>query len=192
MATFPHVESPHRFVAQPSSGVGLLMLSGSPLGLVYANIEAVQILTYPEDPAKIVALDRFIVGKIVTILGDSRSHHFLSSVLSPTGFVSGRRHYVSRAFSLQSRGENTPGQPEVAVLLERGGFTLDASRVGEQFHLTERERETLILLSLGLTNKEIANRLNVSPHTVKAFVRTIMIKTGAVTRSGIVGRCSAQ
>ena len=192
MATLPYVEPPQQAAVRPSSGIGLLMLSGSPFGPVYANVEAVQILTYPEDPAKIIALDRFIAGKIETILGDRRGDSRPHELWPPAEFVSGRRHYVSRAFSLQSSAGTTPRQPAVAVLLERGGFDLDGSRVAEQFHLTKRERETVVFLSLGLTNKDIANRMNVSPHTVKAFVKTIMFKTGALTRSGIVGRCSAQ
>ena len=40
----------------------------------------------------------------------------------------------------------------------------------------------------GLSSKEIANRMNVSPNTVKAFLRLIMIKTGVSSRSAVVGK----
>jgi DNA-binding CsgD family transcriptional regulator len=39
----------------------------------------------------------------------------------------------------------------------------------------------------GLTNKEIAGRMNISPNTVRVFIRMVMGKLGVSTRSGIVG-----
>ena len=59
--------------------------------------------------------------------------------------------------------------------------------MSESFHLTEREREVVELLIQGLTNKEIAGRMNISPNTVRAFIRMVMGKLGVSTRSGIVG-----
>jgi DNA-binding CsgD family transcriptional regulator len=44
------------------------------------------------------------------------------------------------------------------------------------------------LLANGLTNKEISARMGVSVNTVKAFVRSVMLKLGVTTRAGIVGR----
>ena len=40
----------------------------------------------------------------------------------------------------------------------------------------------------GFTSKEIAARMKISPNTVKAFLRLIMLKLRVSTRSGIVGR----
>jgi hypothetical protein len=40
----------------------------------------------------------------------------------------------------------------------------------------------------GLTSKEIANRMNISVNTVKAFLRLIMVKMNVSTRSGIAGK----
>ena len=58
----------------------------------------------------------------------------------------------------------------------------------EQYKLTPREREVVTLLTEGLTSKEIAQKMNISAHTVKGFVHLIMVKLGVTTRSGIVGR----
>jgi len=44
------------------------------------------------------------------------------------------------------------------------------------------------LLLQGLSNKEIANRMNISPNTVNTFFRLIMIKMGVSSRSGILAR----
>mgnify|MGYP001765121661 CR=1 FL=1 len=49
--------------------------------------------------------------------------------------------------------------------------------------LTGREREVLDLVAEGLTNKEIARRLAVSPATVKAHVERIIAKLGVSDRT---------
>lgn len=52
--------------------------------------------------------------------------------------------------------------------------------------LTHRELEVLQLLAEGLTNKEIAQRLGISEHTVKFHVNAILAKLGADTRTEAV------
>jgi DNA-binding CsgD family transcriptional regulator len=60
-------------------------------------------------------------------------------------------------------------------------------RAGLEYHLTDREQEALIGVAKGLTGKELASRMNISPNAVKAFLRLIMVKMGVTTRAGIVG-----
>ncbi len=48
--------------------------------------------------------------------------------------------------------------------------------VGDAISLTTREQEVLGLVAKGATNKEIANSLNVSIHTVKSHMRKILAK----------------
>jgi DNA-binding CsgD family transcriptional regulator len=77
----------------------------------------------------------------------------------------------------------------VALLLERRSpGWLSLSEISESYNLTRRERQTVELLVRGLTTKEIAVQMSVSPNTVKAFLRLVMIKLGVSTRSGIVGK----
>jgi two-component system, NarL family, response regulator YdfI len=52
--------------------------------------------------------------------------------------------------------------------------------------LTRRELEILQMLAGGLSNKEIAARLNISDHTVKFHVASILGKLGAVSRTEAV------
>jgi DNA-binding NarL/FixJ family response regulator len=52
--------------------------------------------------------------------------------------------------------------------------------------LTARELEVLRLLALGLANKQIAARLNISDHTVKFHVAAILGKLGAASRTEAV------
>lgn len=54
--------------------------------------------------------------------------------------------------------------------------------------LTEREREVLILLASGLTNKEIALRLTITANTVKRHLKSLFAKLGVNTRSAASAR----
>ena len=53
---------------------------------------------------------------------------------------------------------------------------------------TARQRGILNGLVLGLTNKEIAESMMISVHTVKEYVRQLMMKLHTSSRTGIVGR----
>ena len=52
--------------------------------------------------------------------------------------------------------------------------------------LTDREREVMALVGMGLTNDEIARRLVVSPLTAKTHVSRAMVKLGARDRAQLV------
>jgi DNA-binding NarL/FixJ family response regulator len=52
--------------------------------------------------------------------------------------------------------------------------------------LTAREREVVVLVALGLSNDEIAERLVVSRTTAKTHVSRVMLKLGARTRAKLV------
>jgi len=58
--------------------------------------------------------------------------------------------------------------------------------LGSHETLTPRELEVLERLASGLSNKEIADRLGVSFHTVKFHVNSILGKLGASTRTEVV------
>jgi DNA-binding CsgD family transcriptional regulator len=89
---------------------------------------------------------------------------------------------------LQASSKQTEG-PTIAIVLERSSRRNEnLRRLFERYKLTPREREAVLLLTDGLTSKEIAQRMDISPHTVKGFLRFIMVKLGVTTRSGIVGK----
>jgi DNA-binding CsgD family transcriptional regulator len=52
--------------------------------------------------------------------------------------------------------------------------------------LTEREREVLTLVAAGMQSGELAERLFLSPETVKSHVQNAMVKLGAHTRAHAV------
>ena len=74
-------------------------------------------------------------------------------------------------------------------MLERASNeAITIAELSERFGLTVREQETVKYLLEGLTSKEIAERMKISPNTVKAFIRLVMVKLNVSTRSGIIGK----
>src|SRR5438477_2423267 len=166
----------------PRSASGFILMDSS-LRPISFNTEAIEILNYPNKIANLRRPDVFLAGRIRSDLTSQQP-----SIDSPlvTEFRSGRRRYFCRAFLVDSNPRN-PSHPRIAVLLERGPSTLiHLSQVSRQFHLTQREREALEYLLQGLSTKELANRMNISPNTGKAFLRLIMAKMGTSSRSAIV------
>jgi DNA-binding CsgD family transcriptional regulator len=76
------------------------------------------------------------------------------------------------------------GLPHIGI----GGRARVPNRMAQLFNFSQREKQAVELLLLGLSNKEIANRMNISPNTVNTFFRLIMIKMGVSSRSGILAR----
>jgi DNA-binding NarL/FixJ family response regulator len=58
----------------------------------------------------------------------------------------------------------------------------NVQRVSSRFNVSAREREVLSFLIEGLSNKEIADRLNISPATVRNHVHSIFEKTDMSNR----------
>ncbi|MFJ3923807.1 response regulator [Streptomyces sp. NPDC090022] len=81
----------------------------------------------------------------------------------------------------------------IATFLAQGGRSgpaadgiPDGARAQRLAALTGREREVLVLVAAGLSNDEIAGRLEVSPLTVKTHVNRAMAKLGARDRAQLV------
>jgi DNA-binding NarL/FixJ family response regulator len=77
-----------------------------------------------------------------------------------------------------SRGES-PLHPKAAREL----LTLRAGRPSGAPQLTDREREVLTLVRLGLANKQIARRLGISERTVKAHLTSVFTRLGVADRT---------
>jgi len=66
--------------------------------------------------------------------------------------------------------------------IARAAEARDAGMVLADVRMTRREREVIDLIGEGLSNKEIAQRLNIATHTVKSHVRNVMEKLALHTR----------
>lgn len=171
-----------RAMAPAAAGFILADKNGNPL---YASQEARAILTYPKDSRNFLPAWTSLQKAIFPLSGNQELSAGYSSRAET---MSGRRRYVCLAIPLdKSRAERMIGGT-VAIVLERHReASALAKTTSEHFRLTEREQEVVEFLIRGLTNKEIATRMQISPNTVRAFVRMVMGKLGISTRSGIVG-----
>jgi DNA-binding CsgD family transcriptional regulator len=173
-----------RTKATPTREAPGFLLMDSLGGPMYVNDEAVKILTYPDSRRSAQFVGKALIGKIRAVfpkLRDTSESTFLTLIKS------GRRRYICRSFSVSPTSrQGLP--PTTALLLERDSPSRHLAIMGDEFHLTQREREAVEFLAQGLTSKEIAIRMGISSNTVKAFLRLVMLKTGVTTRSGIIGR----
>jgi NarL family two-component system response regulator LiaR len=88
---------------------------------------------------------------------------------------------LANAIRRASQGESTLA-PEAAQVLIRA--TTRPPAIGHD--LTERERDVLLLMIDGLSNREIGERLIISSSTVKNHVSSILSKMGTTSRTQAV------
>ncbi|MCX5418815.1 response regulator transcription factor [Streptomyces sp. NBC_00078] len=72
------------------------------------------------------------------------------------------------------------------LIAEFAARSKEPAAKGALGQLTEREREVMALVGIGLSNDEIARRLVVSPLTAKTHVSRTMVKLGARDRAQLV------
>jgi DNA-binding CsgD family transcriptional regulator len=166
---------------------GLIVVDAS-LNVIASNTEALQILAFPERPEKIHFLDSWLVSKVRSNLLRHQSPVRVVNVLH-----SAKRTYLCRAFPLDRSGSPKNGSSQSAglmiVMMERkSNEATMIAEISERYNLTAREQETVQFLVEGFTSKEIAQRMKISPNTVKAFIRLVMVKMDVSTRSGIIGK----
>ena len=172
---------------------GLIVVDGS-LSVVASNAEALQILTFPDRPEKIRHLDTWLANRVRFNLVERQAP---TQVVGE--FHSAKRTYLCRSFPLDLARNNKPenhkgngsGQSEgllVVMLERRSNEAVSIAEITARYGLTAREQETVQFLLEGFTSKEIAQRMKISPNTLKAFIRLVMVKMGVSTRSGIIGK----
>ena len=169
------------------SGAGFLLLDAA-LKPLYVNAQASEILFHPEKRTKAKDFAEQLASKVRTIVANGGSN---GSISVCNEFVSGSRHYHCRFFGVWLPGDNSNGSKgsSWALLLERGPqAAADILNICHNYHLSQREGEAVQLLVEGLTNKEIATRMAISPDTVKVFLRFAMMKMGVSSRSGIISK----
>lgn len=95
---------------------------------------------------------------------------------------------LTRAIRAVQRGESVLDSRVTRAVMEhfrRAGRTAEPAGV-----LTEQEKEIIRLIAQGLTNKEIARKLFLSPNTVKFHISNIMRKLDVRRRTEIAFRAS--
>lgn len=77
----------------------------------------------------------------------------------------------------------TTSQGKLVFSSEVGVHLMSPPQPAVDFNLTDRELEVLVLLAEGLTNQQTAQKLSISPSTLKFHMSNIYQKLGVQTRS---------
>jgi DNA-binding CsgD family transcriptional regulator len=149
------------------------------------NREAIEILAYPNPPTSVKRIGALLKEKLSDLFAKRRSSNDCEFAM--TDLTSGRRHYLCTRYMLDLQGLQNR-QTMVILLERRGSPDTTMQEVCMGWHLTDREREAVGLLTRGMTSKEIAQHMGISPNTVKSFLRLVMSKAGVSTRTGLIGR----
>lgn len=173
-------------VARPEDKSSVLQVQGlslSPevilLDLGLTKVHSLKLMTsiqveYPE--AKIIAMDilpeqvdivEFVrAGGCGFILKDATLNDYISTIKAVAGGEKVLPSVLTKSLFTQI----------IENALKNGGIPDSLIR------LTSRERDIVALISEGLSNKEIAQRLHIATYTVKSHVHNILEKLGLTTR----------
>ncbi|WP_149822924.1 response regulator transcription factor [Streptomyces tailanensis] len=131
------------------------------------------------DDVKVVMLTTFELDEYVFEAIRSGASGFLVKDTEPEELVRAVRAVVDGDALL------SPGVTR-RLISEFAARSKEPAAAASLAELTEREREVMALVGIGLTNDEIARRLVVSPLTAKTHVSRTMIKLGARDRAQLV------
>jgi DNA-binding NarL/FixJ family response regulator len=168
--------------AAPVNDAGLELLAASRPDIVLLEAAAARI------PATIHAIRGVVENaKVIAFaIGDEERDAILCAEAGVSGYVSSEASLDDLVGTIVrvARGE-FPCSPRVAALLAQRISSLAAQREPEVVvdRLTARELQILRLIDQGLSNKEIARRLDIGVSTVKNHVHNILDKTSASRRA---------
>lgn len=179
--------------------------------LAEANVEIVGAIGSLADPAGIPAATDVILAANESVLTDAdqvlgEEPHYAALLLTDDA----RQADVVRRLPLTAWGMLTHdvSAAELAAALhavEQGLIVLAPELASRLVHhrpepveepagepLTARERDVLELVSQGLSNKQIAQKLQISEHTVKFHLSSLFAKLGVSSRTEAVNRGARQ
>ena len=112
---------------------------------------------------------------------------FVEEDLVARAIQSGAIGYLLKSVSADKLAEaiRSAHQGQSTIEAEAAKMLLHASHKPAQLgdDLTKRERQVLTLIVEGMTNKEIAKQLSLSPGTVRVYVSNILAKLGVRNRT---------
>ena len=161
---------------------------------IFYNKEALQILTFTFQNQKRRAVSsvdlcslcskwRALLDNEASQIGDgNKTVHIIDTLKSA------RRFYSIKGLILSN--DHTPEQimeKRYLFILERMNSNSDnIPFIARKFKLNKREQEIFHLLMEERSNKEIAQILNLSPNTIKCYIKILMRKLGVSSRAGII------
>jgi len=139
------------------------------------GIEATRQITAEAEPPRIIILTTFELDEYVFQALRAGASGFLLKRTEPERLVD--------AVRVVAAGEALLSPSVTRRLIDEFGkrpASVSPERLSE---LTEREREVLLCIARGLSNKELAQQLVIADNTVKTHVKRILTKLGARDRA---------
>ena len=137
--------------------------------------------------SRVIVMDLLPVHKEIAEFVNAGVAGFILKDATFEEFVGTIRSVAHGARVLPSRMTGSLFSQIARTAVQRGGATaVDAVR------MTQREREVIALIAVGMSNKEIAQRLGIAPDTVKSHVRNVMDKLALHTRLQIAAYAHRQ
>ena len=165
-------------IAENDPDVALLHLEALPSETNWEELIALEVpIVLLADEADLVSATAALASGVQAILlGDATGAELAAAAHSA---AAGLLTLSGDLADLVRQGLLTHSHEEADQSVEDAAPVADASPE----HLTLREREVLEMMMEGLSNKEIAAYLNISAHTVKFHISSILGKLGASTRT---------
>jgi len=139
------------------------------------HLEETVMKEHPE--AKVIIMDLLAVHQDIVEFVNAGVSGFILKDATAEDLVSTIRSVAEGAHVLPPEMTSTLFSQIAKEALVRGRAVAT-----ESGRMTSREREVIGLIGAGLSNKEIAQRLNIATHTVKSHVRNVMEKLALHTR----------
>lgn len=137
-----------------------------------------------------VAIEQRLTGRSLVIFGGEPTHESVAEHLRAGAFsmlcVDASADELTAAIVSLSNGT-----PFVSTSIVRALTSGLVEQPDEDVHVTAREHDVLRLLCEGFSNSEIADRLSVSPNTVRSHLQSLSSKFGVRSRSKLVARAQA-
>ena len=168
-------------VAESDPDVVLVHLESRTPGLDWKELSILNVpVVLLADEADIASVTTALVGGVKAVLvGDTTAAELAAAVC---GAAAGALTLSGNMADLVRQGLLVHLQEESDDFEEEAAAVAD----GSPERLTLREREVLEMMTEGLSNKEIAAQLNISAHTVKFHISSILGKLGASSRTEAV------
>jgi DNA-binding NarL/FixJ family response regulator len=127
--------------------------------------------------SRVIVMDLLPVHEEIAEFVNAGVAGFILKDATLEDFIATIRSVADGAQVLPPRMTGTLFSQIAHVAVKRGRTT-----ALEEVRMTQREREVIALIAVGLSNKEIATRLNIATDTVKSHVRNVMDKLALHSR----------
>ncbi len=97
-------------------------------------------------------------------------------------------HAEARALAEQVTDPDLRARIE-ALSVRAGGMPQAGQAPMAAYRLTRRELDVVVQVAAGLSNADVAERIGLSPATVKSYLKTAMRKTGVHNRLALIAEC---